>query len=446
MISESANKAKAPLDPALLVPAPKHAAKVAKLIVAGFFVFSTFALLAPWRQTAFGTGKVIAFTPDERQQSMEAPVDGIVEKWFVREGSHVEQGDPVVRLSDNDARLLSRLGDERSAVTSRFEAEQDRVRLLQERQDAVKRSQNAQLLSAQAEIDMARQEVASAAESLAAAEAELEANDLNLKRQEDLYARGLASQRDLELAKLAARRSNASRTSNQAQYRAAISKLESRRAAYERVRAASDAEIQSAQAAVASAQKEVASTQATLTKLDVGIARQEAQTVLAPQAGTILRILKRRGGEQIKRGEPLALFVPSTADRAVELQVDGNDVALITEGANVRLQFEGWPAVQFSGWPSVAVGTFGGRVSFVDAADDGQGNFRVVIVPDDGDEPWPTPNYLRQGVRAKGWFLLKEVSVGMELWRRFNGFPPTAATAKERPMPAPDSKKDGQET
>jgi len=83
--------------------------------------------------------------------------------------------------------------------------------------------------------------------------------------------------------------------------------------------------------------------------------------------------------------------------------------------------------VQFAGWPSVAVGTFGGRVAFVDAADDGRGDFRVVVVPDPEDGPWPAASYLRQGVLAKGWVLLNRVSLGFEIWRQFNGFPPTTS-------------------
>ncbi len=119
--------------------------------------------------------------------------------------------------------------------------------------------------------------------------------------------------------------------------------------------------------------------------------------------------------------------MPDTKSRAVELLVDGNDAALIDPGRHVRLHFEGWPAIQFSGWPSVAVGTFAGKVAFVDAADDGEGHFRVVVVPE-GDEPWPSGRYLRQGVRANGWVLLNQVRLGYELWRLFNGFPPVVAT------------------
>jgi hypothetical protein len=92
----------------------------------------------------------------------------------------------------------------------------------------------------------------------------------------------------------------------------------------------------------------------------------------------------------------------------------------------VRLQFEGWPAVQFTGWPSVAVGTFGGEVALIDATDDGTGRFRILVKPDAADA-WPRGVYLRQGVRVNGWVLLNQVKLGYELWRRFNGFPPTVA-------------------
>jgi len=66
-------------------------------------------------------------------------------------------------------------------------------------------------------------------------------------------------------------------------------------------------------------------------------------------------------------------------------------------------------------------------VALVDPHDDGLGNFRAVVVPDRAQEPWPEPRFLRQGVRAKGWVLIERVTLGFELWRRFNGFPPQAA-------------------
>ena len=125
-------------------------------------------------------------------------------------------------------------------------------------------------------------------------------------------------------------------------------------------------------------------------------------------------------------------LIPDTNSRAVELWVDGNDLPLIREGRAVRLQVEGWPAVQLFGWPSVAVGTFGGRVSLVDPTDDERGRFRILVVPDAEIEPWPDSMILRQGTRVNGFVLLDQVSIGYELWRQLNGFPPTVAMQPER--------------
>ncbi|MEL6546322.1 MAG: secretion protein HlyD, partial [Myxococcota bacterium] len=51
------------------------------------------------------------------------------------------------------------------------------------------------------------------------------------------------------------------------------------------------------------------------------------------------------------------------------------------------------------------------------------GRFRIVVIPDESEENWPEARYLRQGIKAKGWVLLNQVSLGYELWRQLNGFP-----------------------
>jgi hypothetical protein len=157
-------------------------------------------------------------------------------------------------------------------------------------------------------------------------------------------------------------------------------------------------------------------------------------------------------GTFLRAGSPICTVIPETASRMVELLMDGNDMPLIQsrqtdaegkvvrKGSLVRLQFEGWPAIQFVGWPSVALGTFGGEVMVVDAADNGQGKFRVLVGPspdeilrDDGkmeQVEWPGTRWLRQGVRANGWVLLERVPLWFELWRQMNGFPPALDPSK----------------
>jgi multidrug resistance efflux pump len=285
-------------------------------------------------------------------------------------------------------------------------------------------SQTAQIAAAQAEVRVTQETLTAQRELLVTAEARVETQNLQEQRVSSLAGEGLASQRDRELAVLGATDAEASLRSALASVNATESRLRVSRATLERVQAATDAELRSAEASLSSAETQVSSARAALAQAESRLAQQAAQEIRAPRSGVVQRIMAQQGGVQISSGATLALLVPTTGSRAVQLYVDGNDAALVTPGREVRLQFEGWPAVQFTGWPSVAVGSFGGRVAFIDTSDDGEGDFRVVVLPDPDQEPWPAARYLRQGTRAKGWLLLEEVTVGFELWRQLNGFPP----------------------
>jgi multidrug efflux pump subunit AcrA (membrane-fusion protein) len=313
-------------------------------------------LVMPWQQVAYGTGRVIAYAPENRQQAIEAPTDGRILEWLVHEGEYVEKGMPLVKLSDIDPDIISRLSRQREAMKINLKATRKA-------------------------LDVSR---------------------LNVERQKKLAEQGLSSRREYELSQLEV-----------AKYASGVSEAEAK-----------------------------------LAEMETKLSRQKSQNVVADQDGVLVRIYAPQGGVIVSAGEPLALLVPDTEDRAVELKIQGNDLPLVQQGRAVRLQFEGWPAVQFTGWPSVAVGTFGGVVRYVDHADDGTGYYRVLIFPDPDGDKWPEGHYLRQGVRTLGWILLDEVSFGWELWRRLNGFPmtvsePAIETSKPTPPGSIKSKKVG---
>ena len=214
---------------------------------------------------------------------------------------------------------------------------------------------------------------------LNAAEVAVETAEIDLKRMRELFDEGLAARREYEQARI---------------------------------------RVEELRSAVAEAAAE-------LTRADVNLSRQSVQMVRAPRDGVILRVFAGDAATFVRAGDVVATFVPDNVDRAVELFIDGRDVALVREGAKVRLQFEGWPVVQFSGWPSVAVGTFGGEVVAIDPSAQPNGRFRVLVTEDPADEhPWPDRRFVRFGSKARGWILLNEVSVGYELWRQLNNFPP----------------------
>ncbi|MCR9165610.1 MAG: HlyD family secretion protein [Nannocystaceae bacterium] len=380
-------------------------------------------VVTPWQQSIRGAGRVTAYAPLERQQTVEAPVKGRVVHWYVQEGDHVEAGEPIVDLADNDPELIARLERERRTIVDRVEAATMAMTVADAKIVALDGSRSAAVTSMSLKQQIATDKLDGAQRAYDAAEAEKETAELNLARIEKLHEEGLVSTRKLELAQMKARTTKAKLAKEKAALSAAKRAIKAAKADRSKVGGDAEAKVEDAKSSLQKAKSDKAKAEGDLAKIDVKLAQQQQMMVTAPRAGTVFRLSAKEGGEVVKQGDALAVLVPDVSARAVELWVDGNDAPLITPGREVRIQFEGWPAVQFVGWPSVAIGTFGGEVAFVDATDNGRGQFRIVVTQLEGEE-WPDSRYLRQGVRANGWVLLNQVSLGYELWRLFNGFPP----------------------
>lgn len=398
-------------------------------------------IFAPWVQNVSGFGKVVGTTPFERQQTIDTAVEGRVTKWYVIEGSKVKEGDLIAEISDNDPMLLERLKEERNLIAMRVDQAKSRVAAQEVALHQIELSRRNALESARSRIKVAEDNIKVSQNSLISAEAVLIANSLNLDRTKIGLASGLFSQRQYEQQVQANASSVADVDRAKASLQASINEKLARDADYQKTETDFQNSIATAGATLAAGKSDVANSAAEMQRVEVRVARQATQTIRAPRNGTVLRLLAQPGGEMLKSGDSIAAFVPDTTNLVVELYMNGNDIPLIHAGDPVRLQFEGWPAVQFTGWPSVAVGTFGGRVMLVDATDDGQGKFRILVQPDPKDEAWPSNRYLRQGVRTNGWVLLNRVSLGFELWRQFNAFPPTVTQQLDKGGEAGGSKK-----
>lgn len=409
------------------VRTPHSVRVVAALMVCLFVVLPIALLLLPWQQNVTGAGKVSAVNPMERQQTIDAPVEGRVVRWHVQEGTKVKTGDPVVEISDIDPAIIMRLAQERDAILRRVEAAKSRELSLGERITSIEGSRRNALDANASRIQVAVDRIRAAEQSLSAAEATLLADKLNLDRQKKLLDKGLTSVRNVELAQMTYDKSVADVDRAKAALNAEKNSKSVLDADQAKIVNDFTASVQDARASRATALAEIANANAELQRMDVRVARQANQIVRSPRDGFIFRLLAQPGSELLKSGDPLAIIIPENSSPVVELLVNGNDAPLITPGRPVRLQFEGWPAIQFVGWPAVAVGTFGGKVMLVDSTDNGQGKFRILVAPDPNDEPWPSNRWLRQGVRANGWVLLNQVPLGFELWRQFNGFPPAIA-------------------
>ena len=424
--------------PALtLVRTPRYMRLSARALLVMLVMLLVGMLGLPWQQTATGTGQIIAFAPDEREQPLTAPISGVIAEWKVVEGARVKKGEVVVELRDNDPDLLKRLERERVAYASQIRVTEQAIDALDKNLAALTRMREVTIKSAAAKTREAQQSLKAEQQKLKSFEAKHNAAKLNETRQTALNDQGLVSDRKREQTIMKEATARADVYSARAKVEASRAKVFAAQADQIKAESEADAKLAKARSDQQVKRADLEKYRASLAKIETKLARQNAMTVRAPRDGIVRSVLRLQGGEYVKSGEPLAVLVPDAAARAVEVWVSGNDAPLVVPGRHVRLQFEGWPAVQFSGWPSVAVGTFGGTVAFVDAASDAKGKFRVVIRPDDGEQ-WPDGLYLRQGARVNAWILLNEVRLGYEMWRQLNGFP---AAVDTNPISHVDKKK-----
>lgn len=429
----------APMLPAMsMVPSPDLVRRIAWWMTITFFLLPFLLIFVPWTQTVRGKGRVVADSPLERQQSLRAPLDGLIVNYFGhREGSLVRKGDPVFKMADNDPKLVERIELQVGDLKRKVEYSEQKVVSFQDQMDLLRFALDSALAAAEAGVETAKNKVSAAERTVEAAKATAAAARQIHERVGQLVVEQLASQQEFELAERDRRKAEADEAKALADLAAAQNEVKSKFAEIEQKRREGEAKIEEARSKREQAASELATAQKEARDLDSKLAQLGTQLVVAPWDGVILRLLRAQDTDFVKKGDPVVTLVPDTDSPAVELWVDGNDIPLVSgkkeladksgQTVHVRLQFEGWPAVQFAGWPSVAVGTFGGIVKLVDATDNGEGQFRVLIVPDPESPPWPGKEYLRQGVQTRGWVLLNQVSLGWEFWRKLNGFPPVVS-------------------
>lgn len=384
----------------------------------------------PWQQTATGTGIVVALNPQQRPQPVKSAAKGVVKfvKPGLREGSYVEAGEVLLELEPVAEGGVQQAELQVAAVELKAETARSRIDFAEQQVELQRNSGEflAESLNQEIEASIKKWEQAQREEAALAAELVDKQNQRRIA--EEVASQGIISREELV----------SKRQAEETQYQKVLKAEIAEQEAYSILRAKEE-EIKSKQREIEiknrAAQNKLLEEQEKLQSIlkelsDLQIKRQELDRlkVRAPRSGHIQQWYGLEGSDSVKEGDQLFVIVPDADELAVEMLVNGNDMPLIREGDRVRLQFEGWPAVQFVGWPSVAIGTFGGKVNRVLPTDDGKGNFRVLVTSDNHfarENGWPNSHYLRQGVRANGWVLLRNVPLGYEIWRQLNGFPPS---------------------
>ena len=398
------------------------------LILAGIFL--------PWQQTSRCEGEVVARLPQLRSQSVQSGTKGVIKKLKdgLREGMPVKEGDFIMEIEpfskdqfiqledvkrgyeaqlkyseDNKNGVEDQLKTERSRMNFELQAIDAKILASKEKVNGAK----AKAKSQKSKFEQAMNEVKSMLELRGDTIPEikfLEAKNKAISEEEDLSAAYAQEEEEIQLLEEA----NKYREGKVKEIETKITELENK---------------------ILKAKEEVQKNKNQLSEINIKLGESQQLSINSPSTGIIQAIFGQAGANNVKEGDKLFEVIPDTADLAVELIVLGNDYPLISVGDEVRLQFEGWPAIQFVGWPSVAVGTFGGKVIAKNPSVDSKGDFKIIVAPDPNQPKWPDGENLRQGVRANGWVILRTVPLGFEVWRQLNGFPPGKSepgTAKEK--------------
>jgi len=396
-----------------------------------FSLIGLIILFLPWTQNVTGKGFITTLTPDQRPQTIQSPIPGRIEKWYVREGDFVQKGDTILHISEIkneyfDPKLVERTGMQIRAKEMAVTSYQEKVKALQTQINALNNERGLKLEQAKNKLLQSKLKVQSDSIDLEAANTNITIAQRQYDRVVQLESEGLKAVTDVEGKRLKLQEAQAKLISQENKLLASKNDVINAQVEITRVQAEYTDKISKARSDMFTAQSSQFDSEAQVTKLENEFSnysiRNDLYYIRAPQNGYINRAIQGGIGETFKEGDRLVGVMPAEIDLAVETFVDPLDLPLMHIGEKVRIQFDGWPAIVFSGWPNVSYGTYGGVVVAIETFISDNGKYRILLAPDPDDHDWPED--LRAGSGADTIALLDDVPIWFELWRQLNGFPP----------------------
>jgi adhesin transport system membrane fusion protein len=395
-----------------------------------FFGLLFGALFLPWTQNIRSKGFVTSLQPDKRPQTLQSVIGGRIEEWFVKEGQFVAKGDTILFISEVkneyfDPRLLERTNEQILSKKSSRENYESKAAALENQAKALKENLRLKLQQGLNKIKIKRLKVTADSIDLIAANLNENIAIAQLQRMDTLFREGLYSRTDLEKRSQKLQETTSKRVAQETKLLAARNELINARVEINAIGADYTSKISKAESERFATLSSMFGTDAEVSKLENQYSnyaiRNSNYYLTAPQDGYITQVVKTGIGETVKQGEEIVTIMPAGHDLAIEMFVRPLDYPLMHVGEQVRIQFDGWPAIFFSGWPGVSVGTFAGKIVAIDNFTTQNGKYRLLVAPDAEQAEWPEG--VRVGAGAKAFALLTDVPIWYELWRQINGFP-----------------------
>lgn len=396
-----------------------------------FAIVGFLILFLPWTQNINGRGYLTTLKPDQRPQTIQSPIPGRIEKWYVQEGDYVKKGDTILFISEIkneyfDPKLVDRTGQQIKAKSASVTSYEGKVKALRNQMGALSNERKLKLEQAKNKLLQANLKVQSDSIDLEAAKTNISIAERQYNRVVQLQSEGLKAITDVEEKRLKLQETQAKLISQENKLLAAKNEVINAQVEINRVQNEYTNKISKAESDMFTAQSSQFDSEAQVTKLENEFTnysmRNDMYYIRAPQNGFINKAIQGGIGQTFKEGEALLGIMPADIDMAVETFVEPLDLPLIHLGEKVRIQFDGWPVIVFSGWPNVSYGTYGGEVVAIETFISDNGKYRVLLAPDPDDHEWPQD--IRVGSGARTIALLEDVPIWFELWRQLNGFPP----------------------
>lgn len=405
--------------------------KLFKKFLLVFSIIILIVLFLPWTQNITSNGNVTTLKPNQRPQTLQSQIPGRIEEWFVQEGDFVKKGDTILRISEVksdyfDEKLSERTGNQITAKSSSVEAYKNKVSALNNQISALQQERILKLEQAKNKLLQAHLKVKTDSMDLEAIKVKTDIAKTQFNRTVLLQKEGLKAVKDVEEKRAKLQETKAKLISQQNKLLSTKNEVLNSKISISTISATYGDKLAKAQSDLFTAKSSGYDTEVEVSKLETNLANYQKRSsllfVTAPQDGFINKAIKSGVGETFKEGEKLVNIMPSNYDLAVEMYVRPLDLPLIHVGENVRVQFDGWPAIVFSGWPNVSYGTYGAKIVAIENFISDNGKYRVLLAPDKNDVYWPEA--IRVGSGAKTIALLDNVPIWFELWRQINSFPP----------------------
>lgn len=367
------------------------------LITLGAIALSVGAV-SSWRWWQFQQTHV---TTDNAQiqghtSPISAKIPANVQQVLVKEGDHVEAGQPLVILEDPDLNLKTQQAAAKLAVAqAQLQSATDTIPLTNQLNISQVQQAQAKLAASQSTVSAAQAKITQAEAAIemnqakvAQAQTELDKAQADFQRYQALYQQGAVSAQQFDVARAAYDNAQAnllavSRTVTQAQadVQSAQAQLQQALAEAEAARGqVKETQVSQQNVKIQQDQQQLAKAQVAQAQAELALAQQQtAYTIInAPISGYVGE-LTAQVGQKVQTGQPLVALVPLQTEQVyIEANFKETALAKLKVGEKAEVEIDAYPNQTFEATVAGISPATGANFALI-PPDNASGNFNKVV-------------------------------------------------------------------